>query len=183
MPTIVNTSFFVRDIVIPNLTYSADQDRINSFISKYEPECLLKILGYPLFKVFGTESSQRMTDLLSGAEYTDGEGNLRKWQGLVHDTDISLIANYVYFFYQKKQASQSMGVGTVLPKPEAGTAFSPANLMVDAWNFFSSEVFDMTHFLWLKKDIDGNRVYTEFTYHQYLQTRNSTRFINSVFQF
>lgn len=183
MPTyLVNQTFFVGDLMIPNLSHQADLDRINFFIAKCEPACLCKILGYPLYKVHGTESSQRMTDLLDGAEFTDGEGNLRKWQGLKHD-GLSLIANYIYFYYLESQKAHLSGVGTSISKPEAGAAFSPADKMTKAWNFFSEEVSDMSAFLWLKKDSQGERVYPEFSFYQYLETRRISRKIDSVFSF
>src|SRR3954467_13464964 len=135
MPHTVNQSSPVGEIQIPNLSHTAALEKLTTFINKYEPQCLLKILGYPLYKVFGYESSQRMTDLLSGQEYTDGEGCLRKWQGIKHDTPISLIANYVYFYILKSNAAHTSGVGRVLSKPEAATAYSPADKMASAWNF------------------------------------------------
>lgn len=183
MPTIVNQSFFIRNLTIPNCTSGAGLERILSYIAKYEPECLLKIFGYPLYKLFGTESSSRMTDLLNGAEYNDGEGNLQKWQGLKHDTDISLIANYVYFYYQQTMAQLSTGSGTSVSNPESAEAVSPAEKMANAWNFFSSEVYDMTHFLWLKKDGSGTRVYPEFSYDQFLETRRISRPIDPYLSF
>lgn len=183
MPNLVNQTFFIGDIVIPNLTHTADIDRITNFIDKHEPECLRKILGYSLFKLVGVESSQRMTDLLDGAEYIDGAGDLQKWNGLVHNTTISLIAYYVYFYYQKWQASQSSGVGTNVPKAEAGVSISPREKQVTAWNNFSSEVESMACFLWLKKNGSGVRVYPEFSYHQFCETRRISRRIDSVFEF
>lgn len=174
MPNIVNQSFFIGDIYIPNLHNSADLARINSFIVKYEPECLILILGYPLYRLFNTENSQRMTDLLNGAIFTDGEGVDRNWLGLKHDTTVSLIADYIYFNYQKWQATQTTQKGTAIKTPEAGIAVSPGDKMQNAWNFFSTEVYNMTHFLWMKK-IDGVRVYPEFTYYQFLETRRVTR--------
>lgn len=188
MPTIINSSFFVRDITLPNITSSsiggqAISERVQSFIDKYEPDCLLKILGYPLYKVFGTESSTRMTNLLSGAEYTDACNQLAKWQGLKHDTDISLIANYVYYKIQEWSATQSGGTNTNVPKGMIAIAVSPKDKMSDAWNFFSSEVQSMISFLWLKKDIEGVRVYPEFTAHQYKVTENLSRRISANFSF
>lgn len=180
---IVNQTFFIGDITIPNLSNPADLERNNTFIDKYEPKCLLEILGYPLYKLFGSESSARMTDLLNGAEYNDGEGNLRKWQGLKHDTTISLVANYIFFYYQYWRARQFTGYGTSIPKQEAGNAVSPAKSMADAWNFFSSEVSDMTSFLWLKKDGEGVRVYPEFSYHQFCETKRISRPIDDIFSF
>ncbi len=182
MPFLINQTFFVRDIFIPNLGHQADLDKLNYNIAKYEPQCLLEILGYPLYKAFGAESSQRMTDLLSGAEFYDGQGDVQKWQGLKHDTDISLIANYIYYYAEKYKASFSNGVGTGTPKHEAGYPISPASHMSEAWNFFSSEVEQMTAFLWLKK-IDGIRVYPEFSFNQFCETRRISRRIDDVFSF
>ena len=251
MPYIVNKSFFIGDIVIPNLGQPADLSRINDFIHKYEPECLLYTLGYALYKAFSTESSQRMIDLLGGAEYIDNKGVLRKWQGIFHgyvadyslinlasarndeqiivgttpgfnaglqavvfdgtetfigsglykpdyrgwvivpseltgrgilalgldyswdkDTgtfillqvgdiletgtyynihfepkpdppiiatamNISLVANYIYFYYQRSQALKISGSGTSVSNKEAGISQSPSDKMTTAWNFFS----------------------------------------------
>jgi hypothetical protein len=181
MAYITNQSFFVSDIYIPNLHNAADLARINSFIAKYEPECLIQILGYPLYRLFTTENSQRMTDLLDGTTFLDGEGNVRDWLGLKHDTTVSLIANYIYFYYMKWHATQTIHKGTAVKIPEAGIAVSPAEKMTNAWNFFSGEVYNMTYFLWMKKDLNGVRIYPEFTYHQFLETRRITRKIDSVF--
>ncbi len=181
MPFIVNQTFFVRDIVIPNLGNTADLNKLDYNIAKYEPECLLNILGYPLYKLFGTESSARMVDLLSGAEYLDGQGELKKWQGLKHDTDISLIANYIYFYHLENNKTLFTGTGNAVAKPEAGSAYSLADKMASAWNFFSSEVEQMTSFLWLKK-INDLRVYPEFSFNQFCETRRISRRIDSVFQ-
>lgn len=183
MPNIVNQSFFIEPIELPNLTHAATLEKLTASINKYEPECLLKILGYPLYKLFGTEASQRMTDLLSGAEYTDGSGNLQKWQGLKHDTVISLIANYIYCGIKEYEASHTSPSGTIITKPSASVNIGPYEKFATAWNFFSDEVYSMTCFLWLKKDGGGARVYPEFTYHQFLETRRISRRIDSVFSF
>lgn len=181
MPFIVNKSFFVRDISIPNTNTTAITEKIDSYIAKYEPDCLLNILGYPLFKLFGSESSQRMTDLLNGAEYTDERGELQKWQGLKHDTDISLIANYIYFFIKQNDASHTTGTSTAVQKSEAGFNVSPIEKMCSAWEFFSSETQSMISFLWNKKDGNKVRVYPEFTSYQYKKTKDFSEPINTLF--
>ena len=173
MNYIINQSFFVRDIVVPNSNTTPIVERLNLFISKYEKECLLKILGYPLYKVFETESSQRMTDLLYGSEYTDVNGDLQLYQGLVHDENDSLIANYIYYFFQQNSATVSTGISTVKMNAEAGTSVSPEEKMVFAWNYFSSEVQSMCSFLWSKKDD-----YPEFSAHQLAKTIDLSRPIN-----
>lgn len=184
MPNLVTPSFFAEnDLVIPNLSNPADLERVNSFIDKYEPACLLAVLGYPLYKLIGVESSQRMTDLLSGAEFIDGEGETRKWQGIIHDTTISFIANFIFCKYQEWKSRNQTGNGTSIPNKEAGTSISPGDIIANSWNFYSSEVYDMTCFLWLKKDGNGVRVYPEFSYNQFIETRRISRTIDSVFPF
>lgn len=173
MSYIINQSFFVRDIVVPNSNTPPVLERLNLFIAKYEKECLLKILGYPLYKVFGTESSQRMTDLLHGAEYTDLNGDLQLYEGLVHDENDSLIANYIYYYFQQNSATLSTGISTVKMSAEAGTSVSPEEKMIFAWNYFSSEVQSMCYFLWSKRED-----YPEFTAHQLSRTLDLSRPIN-----
>ena len=181
MPTptyIVTTSFFIRDLNLPNTGNPAIAERINSFIAKYEPACLLEILGYPLFNKFGSESSSRMTELLNGGEYTDALCELQSWEGLKHDDNQSLIANYIYYYFQKASATQTTGVSTGVMKTEEGTSVSPIDKMISAWNDYSEGVARMSSFLWNKKKDDGKRVYPEFTSHQFLKTTGVSRKIN-----
>ncbi len=140
-------------------------ERFYSFIEKYQPECLKKILGIELYNAFLTEDSQRMADILNGVDYTSYNNVLRQWDGLVHG-DISLIANYVYYYYQKANALQTTGTSTKASKAEAGNADSPIEKMVAAWQFFAEETRHLCSFLW-NKQIGGVRVYPEFAYYTY----------------
>lgn len=168
---LINQSFFVGEINIPNTNVQAVSEKLSYFINKYEPECLLKILGYPLYRVFGNEASQRMTDLINGAEYFDALGNVNKFKGLIHDTNYSLIAYYIYYFFQKSSITESTGVSTKLPDSEAGKTVSPADKMISAWNNFATESQSLISFLWFKGDVNDNRVYPEFSNSQYWSAR------------
>lgn len=150
---LIDWSYFIRDITIPNIDptnerNAANYERINMFIQKYEPRCLTKILGYELYKVVLNETSQRILDLVYGAEYTNGFGKLVRWNGIVRpEVRISLIANYIYYYYQQSNATQTTGVSTSIAKTDAGRSTSPVEKMVNAWNFYSSEVKLMCDFL------------------------------------
>lgn len=187
--SLISLDYFIRDIMIPNISATSTSNtaliqKLNLFIQKYEPQCLTKILGYALYKKVLNESTQRITDLVYGVEFTDTQGNLVKWKGLVRPSElISLIANFIYFYYEEYTKAHTAGVGTVLHNPEAGIAISPADKMSQAWNFFSEETYMMTDFLWIQKDVDGVRVYPEFTRDQFFETRRIARKIDSVFQF
>jgi len=174
----INASFFIRDINLVNVTKQPQvTQRLNSFIEKYEEECLIKILGTDLYGVVLSESSTRVSDLVYGCRYDDLYGKKVFWRGLVYNPDISLIANYVYYWYQDADAKQTTGTGTKAPAVEAGTQVSPADKMVNAWRFFSSEARSMAYFLRNRSLLNDKvtRVYPEFTYNNYCYTMNLAR--------
>lgn len=181
---IINYTYFVRKINIPNIDIVMNirngpiLERLNSFIRQYEPECLTSILGYELYKALLTETSDRMNDLLYGAEFTDEYGRLRKWNGLVYEPKISLIANYVYYKFQEDSAMQTTGVSTSVNNTAGGESKSPEYKMLDAWNFFSSETEAMVSFLWNKNRLDPE-IYPEFSgrYFETLSISRPTNFL------
>lgn len=157
MATLIDPSFFIRDIKIPNVYAPAVAANVQQFIDKYEPECLRNILGYDFYQLFLTENgSQRMMDLLGGK----GE-----WMGLVNvPAKDSLIAYYVYYFFEEAMATQSTGVATSITKDESAMNVSPADKMIAAWNQFSYRTTAMYKFLTGTKDVDGYRVYPELDF-------------------
>lgn len=183
---LIDATYFIRNINIPNIEIAKPNnavllERLNYFILKYEPECLLKILGYKLYKALLFESSTRITDLVYGAEYTNSYGTLKKWDGLVQPTPkISLIANYIYYYFQEASATQTSGVNTNVPKGEASVAVSVGDKMIYAWQFFSRETAKMIDFI-LNKNSVGTAVYPEFTEWQYRVTKSQSRSNNSPF--
>jgi hypothetical protein len=103
---LIDKSYFVGDLNIPNTGDLPVSERLTWFIQKYEPEFLLKLLGYPLYKVFiaglavtpPATPDQRFIDILYGKEYTDPNGLLCKWQGLIitDNPTLNLAGGYVY---------------------------------------------------------------------------------------
>jgi len=104
--SLIDISYFVGDLKIPNSADAAVIERVNWYIQKYEPEFLRHLLGYPLYKAFlaalnvvpPAVPDQRMISILYGTEYTDLRGYLTRWRGLI-DTDnpvFNLAGEYVY---------------------------------------------------------------------------------------
>lgn len=171
---LIDSTFFVNEIEIPNKTQTDVIAEVTAFIQKYESKCLLKILGYSLFKSYtANPATQRMLDLINGCEYTVGD-ELCFWQGLVHGTKQSLIAQYIYWFWEQSNGSKTSGIGTVIPKGASLVSVSPAWKMTAAWSFFSTETNSMVSFLRRKK-IGIDLVYPEFTYRQAIITSNLSR--------
>lgn len=87
----IDASYFVGELNIPNTDQPAVLQRLTWFIEKYEPQFLLKLMGYPLYKAFlaginvvsPAVPDIKWLNILYGAEYTDFRGDLQKWKGLV----------------------------------------------------------------------------------------------------
>ena len=166
---LIDQTYFIGTINIPNTDRIDVQESLSWFIDKYEPEMLREAMGYDLYKAFisGLPTStigDRWDDLKSGKEYTDINGKNRKWDGLVEAVSEenpfnkrSIIAAYVYYFWMRDQATQTTGVGEALAKTENAVRVSPINKMVHAWNEAAKGVQELICFLEANKD-----VYTEW---------------------
>lgn len=175
MANIIDSSFFDgTELSIANTSQENVLEQLNGFITKYEKECLVKLLGYPLYVAFiDNMADQRMVDLLEGVQYTLN-GKLAEWQGLVHDTNLSLIANYIYWFHQKYNATHTTGSATAKVNPASSISVSPGEKMLSAWSWMSSEVMSLVLFLRNQKT-DGVITYPEFDWLQQCKTKNIFR--------
>ena len=146
---IISSSYFkgflnVAVAIAPNSDLLGDDVLLNRYIAKYEPELLVKLLGYPLYKDLMTniaDTSGIWYELLNGKEY-QVDGVDVKWQGLIFndgETDRSLIANYIFYFYLLEKQKTLSGVGMV--RSEATNATS-ANATQEA-NYAFNEFVDM----------------------------------------
>lgn len=163
MPNIITYAAFEGgELNISGTEQEHVQEKVTSFITKYEADYLLKVLGYPLYKLliaasgYPTIASGRFADLLNGAEYTDNSGYVRKWPGL-KATVANPIANYVYFFFMRDNASFSSPVGEVKANVMNASRTGSATKQARAWN----EMVETTEQLWEFLDINDD-VYTEF---------------------
>lgn len=254
---LIDKTYFIGDINIPNTHILAISENVDWFIEKYEDDFLKKLMGYAFFKIFidgisQTTVEQRWNDLLFGVEYTSN-GILKKWTGLIEafgstisidytsSIDVvvdrgqtydpvsgtnsvqlppqliskqvavelrgigqlrpdeyvisgstftfnygktfqtgetlfyhifnynviitpgiqvkkSAIANYVYWFWQKDQFTQTVGIGEVKAKAENAVITSPFIKMIRTWNEVSDTVCEFFEFIEANKS-----VYPEWT--------------------
>ena len=105
---IVTRSFFVGEINIVNTGNISVGENLDYFIEKYQQECLLKVLGYQLYKLLSLETSARMTALLDGAEFTNSSNTVEKWDGLKSSKN-NLIAYYIYEKWTRSKATVTTG--------------------------------------------------------------------------
>jgi hypothetical protein len=85
---LIDRTYFVGELSIPNTSTPAIGSLVDLFIEKYEEKFLQSVLGYSLYKAFKAgllvvPVAQQWTDLIEGVEYTDLNNQVRLWKGLV----------------------------------------------------------------------------------------------------
>lgn len=126
---LIDRSYFVVEANIPKTDETAVQENLDALIQKREPELLIDVLGYALYKAFIAGLAvmpidPKWTNLLLGAEYTDRRGILQKWNGLVSAPPAQLTpvaaANAISYIATQADA-------------DAGTIPVPAGLVGRSW--------------------------------------------------
>lgn len=134
--SLIDSTYFTLDIDIPT-NYT---DVLTSYITRYEPEILTKLLGktlYDLVAAYDADSSpQRIKDIVEGKDYTVSYGGYDQtvsWNGLKNDDGISLIAYYVYYKYMKNTSSLLTPVGVMKSSSENAVLASASEKAFAAW--------------------------------------------------
>jgi hypothetical protein len=197
MSSLIDISFFVADINIPNTDQPLVEERLDYFITKYEKEFLRDLLGVALYNAFVAGLAEdpiaaKWTNLKSGCSYTGQDGRAAVWRGIVEtlvepvtavgDTPAvageyqSMIANYVYYWYMRNGATQSSGVGEVVTNAENATIASPKQKMASAWNEMSTWIRELSLFLYAKAE-----TYTEWDQQYHWRMMKKFIPINPIF--
>ena len=183
---LIDTSYFVGELNIPNKDKDAVSGLLDLFIDKYEKRFLEELLGYELYMAFvaglgAATPSDEWINLRDGVEYTDLSSRTRFYPGLISAVsgnaglDVSPIANYVYYWYIRNNHSQTAAMGEVKSQNENAVFHSPALKMTRAWNEMSAWVCELKDYLdsnkslypqWEKQDawkmLKGFRPINEF---------------------
>jgi len=159
---IIDNAYFIDEIFIPHAKPSVtdsvtdvSQD-IVSFIEVYSQEALLKCLGYALFKEFSanldatkpngliTSADAKWDRLLNGTEYVDPSGKTVYWKGIRFKSagtyNKSFLADYTYYFYEKSDDEDRVGVGNVKQQSKNAVVVSKTPKVVAAWRRFVKAV-------------------------------------------
>lgn len=137
---IIDSTYFVNRLNLPQTGNSAGLAEVQDFIDQYEPEYLQCVLGLELWQAFtaGTEGSglpdQRWTDLLEGKDFTK-QNCAYHWNGFKPLTGkISPIANYVFFQFVEEREEDFTLVGNVKSTTENNRVVSATQRLVYTWN-------------------------------------------------
>ena len=140
---IIDSTYFIREITIPNLDKAGNSSTLDTDIVFYEKEILMDALGYQLYSEFITAiegtPAQKWIDLRDGAEFSfeySGVTITRKWAGLKNSDKISLLAYYTYAMYLRKMHQQLTSIGTVVSQSENSMVVNGSDKFINAWNRF-----------------------------------------------
>lgn len=138
MATLIDHTYFIRDLSIGQSDNAQVIAAIQLFIDKYEQKFLLDLFGYNFKKLYDvgiTAVTQKYVDIRDGKEYTNFYGVTDKWVGLRDATaKTSPIANFCYYWYERDGISKTLGDGEFINKQEKKYAISPEDKMRRAWS-------------------------------------------------
>lgn len=141
--SIISSSYFIGDNNIPNTSYDDVKSIVDNLIAVYEDKYLERMIGYELLvkvkeansDVPPLEPEQKFKDLLNGVEFIGLDGIKKKWLGFKNtETFESPIADFVFWFYLKRNATQTTGVGEATASMQNAMNASSKQKMVDAHN-------------------------------------------------
>jgi hypothetical protein len=153
--SLIDQSFFIGSIKIPNLTGvgivpAANLENLYWFMATYEPEYLRIVLGDTLYNAF-----------IAGLKVVPIED---KWQNLrsklIDSTNkISPIAGYVYYHIERDRLTSTSSLGQVKPASENSEVTINTDKMTQAFNSSVREGTVVRD--WLSENTNTYPEYTE----------------------
>ncbi|MDR2653164.1 MAG: hypothetical protein LBC68_12795 [Prevotellaceae bacterium] len=133
---IITPAIFEGEITVGQVEFDGKAAQVQWFIDKYEPLYLAKLLGKSLANELLTEYAKEIHD--------------EKWNILADKVKMA-IAYYVYYYFQKNDATVSVGAGEETPQTENGTRATNVYKTVWAWNEMVQFSIDFP--FWIDKHI------------------------------
>jgi len=132
---LIDATYFIGEINVPNTDTPAVQENINFFIKKYEAKFLKTLLGVSVYASFIAEMAKPVDE--QAQIWKDLKSKL-----VDEENKQSPIANYVYKFFQYNGFTVTTGTGETKPKNENSTRASIVPKVVRAWNEMSDWVIE-----------------------------------------
>jgi hypothetical protein len=130
MNNLVTYADFTGDRNIPNL--EKDIASFNTFITTWQKEILIKLLGYDLYLAFETALAgtpeTKWTDLIDGSTYAVS-GVTKRNPGLK-----DIIAYYVYCKWVQVNFNNVTGIGVINATSDNAVKVDPEFKIMSAWN-------------------------------------------------
>lgn len=152
MANIIDTTYFQGVLTVAQKSEPSVIADLQTFIDIHETKYLKSILGYELWKNFTAGiavggPAQKWLNLRDGAEFTNRLGLLTKWEGfkwIDGTTKRSPIANYIYYWWLRKETSTTTGTGEKRLNAENSESVSSFSKQCNTWN----EMVGYNRLLW-----------------------------------
>jgi hypothetical protein len=175
MANLIDTTYFIEEIEIPNVNQTEIEDDVTGSITQYEREVLISLLGNALYvelrdSAFVDGDASIYDKLVNGDDFSytlNSQTVELRWDGLRGFEKKSLIAYYVYYMHRRKRASYHAGTG--IEVEAASDNAKPAQVyhkMVEVWNEFINMYGDPTDEYGNVQDIPN--VLDNYTHHNNL---------------
>ncbi len=138
---LIDDTYFIAELSLPVGKYSD----LTTFINRLEPDFLVKVLGYELSKKV-IDNDSLVSDLINGVEFVSDEKTM-KWRGFVNDGKKSVIANYVYYFYLRSNATFTTNVGEKKANTENSQNAGQGMKVMRAWDEMLNELEIMEKYI------------------------------------
>lgn len=137
MPAQITTYLhFATDTVsLPNTSpTTAEGEKLAAFITKFEDVYLKSVLGVDLAALLlaGIGDGDIYDAIINGGNYTDPVNITQRWEGFTAGKNP--IANFIYWNWQRSNATNTLGIGVKKVKSDNAEDASPIMKMVEAWN-------------------------------------------------
>lgn len=176
---IINAFYFQGDKAIPNaLELNSSVNEVLEYFIDNKVRLLLKnALGYELFAeldsyivngVLDVNAPQKWLNLVNGCEFTLNSKTF-KWQGLKYTegtVKISLLADFVYYYFIENEAIKNTGVGLVNVNSKNAKNVSYNSTLTKHWNSFILQYQGQLH--------EQKHMFFDFNY------TNKTNFVSFI---
>lgn len=149
MPNITDITYFERgSTYVPNnknigvepVGSPTNQTELDYYITEYERDLLLNALGVTLYDELQADlpglAIPKWEKLVNGETYTDSNGNVKIWNGLVGINKQSAISFYIFVEYLRNYDDTFSTVGTIKNTAKNATNISATPKYIKAYTQF-----------------------------------------------
>lgn len=154
MANLIDVSFFESGLrTIPNVDKQTVKDRIEQAITTYQDYFLKEQFGYEFQKLMLANPTDPIyANVIDGAEWTDYNGFLQKWDGLLEP-----LADYVFYKFIKENIIKFDGVGFSASSTENASLVQPIQIPVMVYNRFVEQMEHLYDYL-IYSDFDYSKI-------------------------
>lgn len=141
---IIDQTYFIREINIPQISQPAVGENVDLFIAKYQPRFLKAVFGLALAKLIEDYLEAETQDepvlderiglILDGAEITSGGVIEQVWEGLRNTGKNSPLANFIFYHIMTDEITFLSQSGEAMGTSENSQKASPDGRLVSVWN-------------------------------------------------